>query len=381
MRCVKYISAALLAFTLASCEMSSINAPAENSGAVPLLDTYISEENYSLLQENRFSNVSVAAGIFAGGNKMSAAVEAQGAGSRYFPKWGYYVSLDNGQSIEGQRKFNLSTQPNDRTMIKTALASCIYSEAGFNVFHSSHVFLKINGKPKGLYLLTEKIDEEFFLKRNIPVYELIKAVFGAKFSFSEINDLNNCFEKKIPDDNSLNNLREFINCLDTTSSSNIFQSLGRFIDLRQYLLYHAITSVLNNPDGFENNFYLVKDYPGSPYRILPWDFDKAFYPGINIGFAGNNGIIRKLLQSDSCLTIYKADLRDVLQNHFTEEKLYPVIDSVYAKINGAYSEDPYLGSNGMSLEWEVTELKRFIKERRAYMLRNLESWNGGEFEM
>ncbi|MCU7490017.1 MAG: hypothetical protein HF312_00005 [Ignavibacteria bacterium] len=44
-------------------------------------------------------------------------------------------------------------------------------------------------------------------------------------------------------------------------------------------------------------------------------------------------------------------------------------------------EDPYLGEAGISLDGEVTELKRFIKERRAYMLRNLGSWNGGESEM
>ncbi|MCU7502945.1 MAG: hypothetical protein HF314_07720 [Ignavibacteria bacterium] len=376
MKYLKYISAVLFMLAITSCRESIINGPEDNIASIPQLDTYISDGNYQILQENRFSNVSVAADIFAGREKLSATLEAQGAGSRYFPKWGYYVRLDNGQEIGGENSFNLSAQPHDRTMLRSILASYIYSEAGFEVFHSSHVFLKINGKPKGLYLLTEKIDEVFFAKRDIPVHELIKVIFEAKFSFTELNNPASCFEKKIPDDNNLNNLRDFIHCLDNSDNSDLFQRLGKYLDIRQYLMYHAVTSVLNNLDGFENNFYLVKDYPDSPYRILPWDFDKTFDTGINVGLAGNNAIIRKLLQNDSCLSIYKSDLRMILNSCFTEDRLYPIIDSVYIKIKGAYNEDPYLGANGISLEDEISELKRFIRERRAYLLNNIDSFRG-----
>jgi spore coat protein H len=376
MKFLKYFAAVLYSFLFASCEISRVDGPVDNIDKIPVLDCYTSDENYRILQENKFSNVSVSVDIYNGRKKLNAQFEAQGAGARYFPKWGYYVRLDQGQTIEGENKFNLSIQAYDRTMVKTALASYIYSSAGFDVFHSSHAFLKINGNVKGLYVLAEKIDEGFFIKRHLPVNELIKVVFGAKFTFfSEKNDLKDNFEKKIPDDKNFNNLSDLINAIDNSEADNLLKELGNYIDIKQYLLYHAITSIINNSDGFGNNFYLFKERPNSPYKLLPWDFDKTFDPDARLGFAGDNAIIRKLFLNDSCYSLYKDDLRYILKNYFTEEKLYPIIDSVYIKIKDAYNCDPYLGGNGISLDKEISKVKCFIKERRAYLLNNIDSFN------
>lgn len=375
MKYLKSIMAVLCTFLFASCEISRVDGPVDSIDKVPVLECYASDENYRILQENKFSNVSVSVDVNTGRKKYDAQFEAQGAGARYFPKWGYYVRLKEGQTIEGQNQFNLSIQSYDKTMIKTAIASYIYSSAGFNVFYSSHAFLKINGNIKGLYVLAEKIDEDFFIKRHLPVNELIKVVFGAKFSFSEKNNLKDNFEKKIPDDNNFNNLADFINAIDNSEANNLFRDLGNYIDIKQYLLYHAITTIINNSDGFGNNFYLFKEKPNSPYKLLPWDFDKTFDPDAHLGFVGDNAIIRKLFQNDSCFSLYKTDLRNILNNYFTEEKLYPIIDSAYIKIKDAYSCDPYLGGNGISLENEISKVKCFIKERRAYLLNNIDSFN------
>lgn len=372
-----YIVIISLAFVLAACSDNPVSGPENvDNGSIAVLDCYISEENQRLLNENRFSNLSVPADIFVGEEKYSARIEAQGAGSRYFPKWGYFVRLGNDKRIEGENEFNLSIQPYDRSMMRSALASYLYSSAGFTTFHSSHAFLRINDKDKGLYVLTEKVDYPFFARRNLPVHELVKVVFGAKFTFSEPNNLKDNFEKKIPDDNNFSNLEEFIHELDNAESSNIFTGIGRFIDIKQYLTYHAITSVMNNTDGLGNNFYLVKHQASSPYQIIPWDFDKTFDPQANLGFAGNNAIIQKLFTNDSCVTLYKAALKDLLENHFTENKLYNIIDSVYNKIKTAYGYDSYLGGSGVSLEKETTGLKAFITNRRNYLLNNIDLFHG-----
>jgi hypothetical protein len=48
---------------------------------------------------------------------------------------------------------------------------------------------------------------------------------------------------------------------------------------------------------------------------------------------------------------------------------------VYIKIKDAYNCDPYLGGNGISLDKEISKVKCFIKERRAYLLNNIDSFN------
>jgi spore coat protein H len=353
---------------LLSCDSPTDNNPANNIKTIHTLGVYISDEDYSMLLENRFSNLSVPAEIFLKDKKYTGDIEAQGAGSRYFPKWGYTIRCDSPQSILGLKNFNLTTQVYDKTKIRNTLASYLFRQAGFYVFDSEHLFLKINNENKGLYILVERMDEDFFRKRNLPVYEVVKVGFGAKFTFNEANDLSDSFEKEIPDDKNFSNLTEFIYALDNVDNSNIFKTIGKHLDIEEYLKYHAMTSILNNSDGLTNNFFLYKESPSAPYFILPWDFDKTFDPKTNYGLFGENQIIQQLFQSDSCYNLYISILKNYLNNYFNEENLYPVIDSVYSRIGEPYALDPYLGMSGLSLDSEVSTLKNFISERRKYLL-------------
>ena len=359
--------ALFLPVLLFSCDSPTDNNPANNITSIHNLNVYISDKYKSILLENKFSNLSVPAEIFLADKKYTGGIEAQGAGSRYFPKWGYTIRCDSPQTILGLKSFNLTTQIYDKSKIRNTLASYLFRQTGFYTFDSDHSFLKINNENKGLYVLVERIDEDFFRKRNLPVYELVKVGFGAKFTFDEANDLSDNFEKEIPDDNNFNNLAEFIHILDNINESNIFTTLGKYLDIEEYLKYHAMASILNNSDGLTNNFYLYKENPSVPYSILPWDFDKTFDPATNYGLYGENQIVQRLFQSDSCYNLYLSIVKDILDDYFTEENLFPVIDLVYNKIKEPYNLDPYLGLSGLSLENEIRILKNFISERRIYL--------------
>lgn len=371
--CIWYI---LLGFLSLSCQ--SFNEPEwkdDYTGQVIMLDAHLSDAELELLNENRFTDVSVPAKLsyyLTGGSSQqkhtTALIEAQGAGSRYFPKWGYTITLPGKESIMGLNKFNLSIQAYDKSLMRTALASYLYERSGFNVFKSSHAFLKLNEKDRGLYVLTERIEEDFFSRRSLRAYELIKVVFGAKFSFGSKNHLSDNFEKKIPDDKNFNNLAEFINVLDTVRAENIMTEAGRYLDIPEYLRYHAITSMVNNVDGLTNNFYLVKYGNNEAYGILPWDFDKSFDPAGRLGLYGENDIVLKLFKDRRCFELYKSIVRDILLRDFTVENLFPVIDSLYLRLNKLYYRDPWLGMNGHSLEKEVNILKGFIANRRLELI-------------
>jgi len=345
------------------CDSSVDDNPAEKLTSLVNLNVYIADESYKTLLENKSFNLNVPAEVFYFNNRYTGTIEAQGAGSRYFPKWGFTINLTDGNTIEGLTNFNLSIQQYDKAKVRTKLASYIYKQLGFYVFNSFPAFLRINDNNRGLYILTERIDESFFVKRGLNVNELVKVAFGAKFSFSDENHLSDNFEKKIPDDNNFNGLAEFIHALDTVQVKNIF-SLNRYFDIEQYMLYHAVSSIMNNTDGLTNNFYLYKKNAREAFSIIPWDFDKTFDPNAGFGLYGENDISKKLFRSDSCYGIYKSLVKKVIDHYFTAENLFPLIDSEYEKIKEAYYLDPYLGMAGMSLENEIGILRNFITERR-----------------
>jgi spore coat protein CotH len=366
MKNIIFLIISALAFT--SCHIAETENPTGNITVMPVIRAYTSGENFSFLLENKTNDVSIPAQFIFNNKPYKSIIKAQGAGSRYYPKWNYFVELEEGGKINGLSSFNLSAQAVDPTFIRTPLSLHLYNQLGFFTFIAEPYFFTINDAQYGLYLLIEKIDEKYFASRSIPVAELVKASFGAQFTFSTKNDLSDHFEKKIPDDGNYNNLAGFIHALDTVKTADLFSSISKYLNIRQCLRYQAFNIIVNNSDALTNNFYFYKKTPSSPYEIIPWDFDKSFDYKINLELYGDNDIIKTLMKSDTCRSIYLEEMSDILKKYFTEENLFPVIDKYYNIIKEVYTLDPWLKSNGYSLAQEVENLKKMISSRREYLL-------------
>ncbi len=352
---------------LTSCNNDVIVNPSETFTQVPIIDIYASQDELNTLLANHMFNAEISVQLFYKGNKYNTILRAQGAGSRYHPKWSYKIKMQNNERIENLSEFNLSAQIFDRAFLSTTLASKIYRDNGFDVFQSNHVFIRINGEDKGLYLLTEKVDEDFFIRRNINVYELFKVGFGAQFTFSVPNFPEFHFDKEIPDNENFNTLRDFIYALDTIKSENIYPLLNKFLDVDNYLEYHAITTIINNFDAFTNNFYLLKKEVDSPFRIIPWDFDKVFETENTIkGIYGENDIIKKIFSIDTTRLKYLEIFEDKLQI-LDMNYLENTIDSTASFIREAYNADEYLGNGRYNFDQEILQLKNYIQQRKFFL--------------
>jgi spore coat protein CotH len=362
----------VFSFFAGGCDTVTDNNPVNELTSIPVLHVYASQEDLLNMYNNRFTDLEIPATVGYDNSIIKGTMEASGAGSRYFPKYSYKFELDKGQ-YKNLNTFGISCQVYDKTMIKTALASYLYEMTGFPGFFSEPVFVTINDENKGLYVLTERIDEIWFQKKQMQVYELYQVQFDAKFTFTRRNNVKENFEKEIPEDDNFENLETMINAIDDVAPEYVFTELNKYIDVKEYLRYHAITSVRHDPDAFTNNFFLYKETPGAPFRIIPWDFDKTFDVIGSVGLYGDNDIIKKLFQNDSCRVLYKQYMKDILENVFTEEKLYPLIDQYAQKIKPFYQYDPYLGE--FVYEDEVQFLKTFITNRRNYLLGELEKFN------
>ncbi|MGD8779986.1 MAG: CotH kinase family protein [Ignavibacteria bacterium] len=360
-----------LIILMISCNDVILN-PSEELTDVPVMEFVIDEYLYSKLLNGRLLDTEISIQLVFEEKLYEATLEASGAGSRYNPRWSYEIKLNEGSEIYGFSVFNLSSQNFDPTMLHTTLTSWYYSMLGMPTFKNTHVFLKINNEDKALLVMTEEVDEDYFERRNKDIYEVMKVEFGSKFTFEE-GEFNPQFhfDKEIPDDDNYNNLIEFINAVDTSGVENLDESLGKFLNLENYIKYHAATSILNNDDSFTNNFFLIKENPVLPYEVIPWDFDKSFSKLNDVEYGGENAIIKKLFRNKSTFNWYKQEIIEQLTNYYTEENLFPIIDSTANYINAAYGIDKYL-KNCYNLDEEILFLKRYISERRRKLIERLD---------
>ena len=356
---------------LVGCNKDGLFNPSDALTDIPVLEFYVDQDSYLGMLANRTQNYFIPAKIFYKNNALQGSIRPSGAGSRYFPRWSYRVEMNENEVIENYNTFNLSAQVHDPTMLHTTLVSELYRQAGFYVFDNFHVFVKINNEDKGLYQFIELVNEDFFEYRSIPVYELYKGGFESKFSFEGSYNPQFHFDKKIPDDENYSNLFKLIHAVDTSNTNNIFNTLGKWLDLENYIKYHALTTLINNPDAFENNFYIMREQANSLYKFMPWDFDRCFERENNVGLYGNNAIIRKLFENDSTFNLYKQELEKMLNTIFTNENTSSIIDTYTDKIRHAYNIDDHLGNGIYNFEEEVQGLKNYISDRRQFFFDNL----------
>jgi len=342
----------ILFLSFVSCSENLIE-PIVDPNLLNQMNIVLTEEEYLALLNNKLFDFQANGRLEYKGIVFDIEIEAQGAGSRYYNKWSYHVKLKNGNRIKNLAEFNLSAQNFDKTMMSTLLASHLYKRAGFPVFESNHVFVNLNGKSYGLYLLIEKVDENFFSQRNMSIYELIKLGFDSKFTFSDEYNTQFYFDKEIPEDNNYNSLNEFIHALDTARIEILEESLKPYLDVRNYLDYHAMTFIINNIDAFSNNFFLYRKKANKPFEIIPWDFDKAFTKNQSIGLFEGNEIIKKLILNIDLKDYYLRRIEFFLENYFTEEELFPIIDVAAERIKDGYNLDPYLGGLGNDFSTEI----------------------------
>jgi len=159
--------------------------------------------------------------------------------------------------------------------------------------------------------------------------------------------------------------------IDSSKVEKLENSLGKHLDLRQYLKYHAVTSLINNIDAFRNNFFFWIDEASNPVKIVPWDFDLSFYGFEDVGFYGNNKIIRKSLKNRETFDLYKQELVDLLNTVYLENEMFAIIDSTSEALREAYNVDPFLGGGVYDLDVEVSDLKSFISTRRNFFINNI----------
>ena len=333
---------------------------------IPVYEIEISDENYSRLNSNIFTNLSVPAEMTIDGKSYSITIEHQGWTSRELYKKSYEINYSSDKDpILERKEIILSSQVIDPSMIKSLLAHDAFEKAGFSSYKTTPVYLYINNEGKGLYLLTEPINEEYFAARNREIGELYKAInTQAQFSMIDGFSPSEGFQKRIPDDENYHSLKSLITLLDTEHSSTLPVKLEKVFNVDKYLRYCAVTKLIGNWDGIVHNFYLLKDKTTNIIEFVPWDLDRTFstYNGGAINL-NSNLLFDKILAVPEYNTMYSAILKEISENNYTIDFCLEKIDEYKNLISEAYNSDRWLKANGYNLETEVEKIRSFILSR------------------
>jgi hypothetical protein len=161
--------------------------------------------------------------------------------------------------VEDFDKLVLRASANDKathgSSIRDQVVRDVHADMGGLVARGSWAVLQINSKHRGVYNITERLDEEFLGSHLGPgKYDVIKTgetlLSGTREGWDE--------------------LREFVSSNDFSDDEN-YEELSRRVDLQNLTAYMAVNMCLLNFDWPNNNWYAARRVPDGKWIFLCWD--------------------------------------------------------------------------------------------------------------
>lgn len=301
------------------------------------------------------------------------------------------------QHFYGFKELSFSPAFRDQSLLREKITADIFRMAGIaaaqTAFYQVYIDFGAGLEYCGVYTAVE-----------VPEDEMIKQQFGEKkgniykpesrlntFIASEFNKKNNEEAADFSD------VQTFITVLNsamrTTNPAQWRQNLEAVFNIDHYLSYLAVNNAIVNWDsygGMAHNYYLY-NHSSRHLTWIPWDHNEALSgnPGItgtnNGGGAMNrNGVslsmnevssiwplLRYVADDEVYFNRYKSYLQEFVDNVFTEEKMYPLLDTHHALIKpyAAQEQKNYSYLNNMAaFNTALNDLKSHIKNRRSLVL-------------
>lgn len=368
--------------------------PGSGEPALPVYEIRMGQSALAALERSAFSNERQPASFVANGKvHENAQIRHRGAWARGWPKKPLKVFFDENDLFEGQDRVNLNSGWRDPAFVREVLAYHIYSVCGAPASKARVVRVTMNGQFLGLYIDAEQPDKPLLRRYNLKGAAIYKANSDRNVAderdLGSLSEFARHYEKQTQKKEGHDDLQKF--CHELASATNIREFFEASVDLEKYINYLAATVLAQNWDGYNKNHFLVHDVKGSgKWFPLPWDldrtlgdhwnqtFDEASLP-ILLGTRKMPGItgwnrLQDRFFSDPALTARFLDrLEELLKSEFTTEKLFPVLDLLEEQIKSDASAEcqRWRRSERRDFRKGIAQVKRFIEDRRAYLLRKL----------
>jgi spore coat protein H len=373
---------------------------ADNSGLpvntnLPLYELKMDPADLRKLDRSPRSNESYPASFIVGGVVYQGVrVRYRGDYARSWPKKSFKIHFNSDQPFEGHTTLNLNSGWRDSSFIREPLAYHVYAACGVPAPLSRMVCLRLNGQFQGLYVQVEQPEKAFLGRVGLKGASVFKAVSRSNMSDERpLGSEEACrahYERETRKTEGLGDLQKF--CQELERAPNVLDFFTRRVDVEKYINYLAATVLVQNWDCYNKNHFLVYDDRGSQkWVVVPWDLDRTFGDHWNHSFdearvpilsgtrqspgvTGWNRMADRFLSEPSLRARFLDRLGVLLEKEFTTAKLFPILNRLEADIGSAADRDRARWGWGGAAEDAhsgIAEVRRYIEQRRAYLLREL----------
>lgn len=231
--------------------------------------------------------------------EVSAGIRGRGNSTwRYYPKKPYRIKFSEKTSMFGEKKnksWVLLAMYNDFSKVKDRLAFSIADALGTDVFVPSYnyVDLYVNGKYKGIYLLTDQVDEnsgrtsvkEDFAPEDVEVPFLVELDSYAQEEGAE--DVawfrlgGFLYTVKYPEEDEryteaqFEYIKSYVKAVDSLvrKPGVTMSELSEYIDMNSFIDYYIVEELMGQMEINWKSVYMSKAV-GEKLKMGPvWDFD------------------------------------------------------------------------------------------------------------
>lgn len=359
----------------------------------PVYDLKMDQKELMEMEATAYSKETHSATFIAKGQVYNGVkVRYRGAWARSWPKKPLKIFFAEKQLFEGQRCINLNSAWRDPAFVRELLSYRIYTACGVPASRARMVRINLNGAFLGLYVEVEQVDKTFLKRSNLKGTTLFKGI--ARSNRADERDLGSDaayfgeYERETDKTEGLHDLQVF--CQGLAQAPNNREFFEQHVDLERYINYLVASTLVQHWDSYNKNHYLAFDEKGSlKWYVIPWDLDRTLGDFWDWSFAktdlpillgtrgmpgitGWNRLEDHFFNDPDLKERFQQRLRVLLETEFTAEKLFPILDRLEAAISSEAASDRrrWPGDAG-DLHSGISQLKRYIKERRAFLLSEL----------
>ncbi len=173
-------------------------------------------------------------------------------------KPGLTISFDKfkgGERFHGMKKFHLNNCAQDGSYLNELIAGEMARAAGVPASRCTHVFLTLNNRDLGLYVLKEAFTRDF-----------LAAFFpdpsGDLWDGGFCKEIEENMEKDLGDADDKRPIKELIAACQEGDHAKRWEKLGKILDIDRFVSFCAMEAILCHWDGYNfnrNNYRVYKD--------------------------------------------------------------------------------------------------------------------------
>ncbi|GAB4427192.1 MAG: hypothetical protein Fur0044_25090 [Anaerolineae bacterium] len=377
--------------------------PPDRQPGLMTLTAFVNKADYDNMVRNPAQKLEIDADLRVDGVLYrQGKISYRGTTSLNFPKKGFKIKFAKKQLYQGHtRRIDLSGSYSDKSLIRERLSFDLFAKTKVTASKAWHVDYTIRSRDgqvleRGVYTGLEHVDDYFFRNRQREIGSLFQAnggVINGPFVGATLDPqppelLPLLYEKDHPEDEDFSDLDAFIRAINSWDANTIAQFLDQILDVEAYLDWLAVNTLVQANDNYHKNYYVHRRPADGKREILPWDYDLSWGRNWNDFCDGlcddlsegtsikgsnqlNNALSKRVLNNPVLYERLRAKLTDLLNNEFTEAKLFAKIDSYYNDIRALVQQDTKKWPTNEQFEQERDRLKDWIRRRRAFLFKEL----------